>query len=313
MEIPIYLFTGFLDSGKTKFIQETLEDPRFYEKETTLVLMCEEGEEEYKPERFPSEKVVFHTIYDKTELDESLFNTLYKKYSYDRVIIEYNGMWKVQELYNSIPQNHIIYQEICFFNSKTVLTYNNNMRDLLADKLFNSQMVIFNRVNDGEDITSYHKLVRNISRSAEISYEFENGEIQYDEIEDPLPFDINSDIIEIKDSDYALWYRDISEDQEKYNNKTVRFKSMVIKNEQLEKNYLAIGRFIMVCCEDDISFGGLMAYTDQSDAFENKDWVWVTALIKIEQNKIYGCEGPVLYINDIQFTLPPDEQLATFN
>ena len=88
---------------------------------------------------------------------------------------------------------------------------------------------------------------------------------------------------------------------------------MVIKNEQLEKNTLAIGRFVMVCCEDDISFGGLMAVTDQSDCFENKDWVWITATIKIEQNKIYGCEGPVLYIKDIQFTLPPEEQLATFS
>ena len=25
-QIPVYVFTGFLDSGKTKFIQETLED-----------------------------------------------------------------------------------------------------------------------------------------------------------------------------------------------------------------------------------------------------------------------------------------------
>ena len=48
METPVYLFLGFLESGKTKFIQETLEDPRFNSGEKTLLLVCEEGEEEYE-------------------------------------------------------------------------------------------------------------------------------------------------------------------------------------------------------------------------------------------------------------------------
>ena len=45
-QIPVYLFTGFLEAGKTKFIQETMEDPRFNEGERTLLLICEEGLEE---------------------------------------------------------------------------------------------------------------------------------------------------------------------------------------------------------------------------------------------------------------------------
>ena len=47
-EVPVYLFCGFLDGGKTKFIQETLEDRRFNAGEKTLLLVCEEGEEEYE-------------------------------------------------------------------------------------------------------------------------------------------------------------------------------------------------------------------------------------------------------------------------
>ena len=46
-EIPVYLFVGFLESGKTKFIQETFEDPNFDSGDKTLLLVCEEGEEEY--------------------------------------------------------------------------------------------------------------------------------------------------------------------------------------------------------------------------------------------------------------------------
>ena len=49
-EVQVYLFTGFLDAGKTKFIRETLQDKRFNDKEPTLLLVCEEGEEEYEPD-----------------------------------------------------------------------------------------------------------------------------------------------------------------------------------------------------------------------------------------------------------------------
>ena len=54
MELPVYLFTGFLESGKTKFIQETLEDSRFNAGERTLLLVCEEGVEEYEPTSSPA-------------------------------------------------------------------------------------------------------------------------------------------------------------------------------------------------------------------------------------------------------------------
>ena len=51
-EIPVYLFVGFLESGKTKFIQETFEDPNFDSGDKTLLLVCEEGEEEYNQKKF---------------------------------------------------------------------------------------------------------------------------------------------------------------------------------------------------------------------------------------------------------------------
>ena len=53
----MYVFTGFLESGKTKFIQETLEDPRFNSGERTLLLVFEEGEEEYDPTTYPCKDV----------------------------------------------------------------------------------------------------------------------------------------------------------------------------------------------------------------------------------------------------------------
>ena len=63
-QIPVYAFTGFLESGKTKFIQETLEDPRFNAGERTLLLVCEEGEEEYAPDQFATDSVKIRVIED---------------------------------------------------------------------------------------------------------------------------------------------------------------------------------------------------------------------------------------------------------
>lgn len=312
MEMPVYLFTGFLDAGKTKFIQETLEDPRFYDGERTLVILCEEGEEEYVPSKFPSENVFFHTIENKDELTEKNFLSLQKKYRIQRVLIEYNGMWELNALYENLPKSWLIYQEMMFADGSTFSVYNANMRNLVADKLRTCETVIFNRVKKGADLMQYHKEVRTFSRSASIIYEYEDGEIEYDEIEDPLPFDIDADIIEIEDRDYAIWYRDLMEDMNKYNGKTVRFKGIIAKDNAMAGNAYAIGRHIMTCCAEDISFGALMLIYDGEGEFKTRDWAYTCAEISVEYNDIYQSEGPVLYAKTLEASLPPEQELATF-
>ena len=61
-DVPVYLFTGFLEAGKTKFIQETLEDKRFNSGEKTMLLLCEEGEEEYDISAMPCQDIYIRTI-----------------------------------------------------------------------------------------------------------------------------------------------------------------------------------------------------------------------------------------------------------
>ena len=71
VETPVYMFLGFLESGKTKFIQETFEDPRFSAGEKTLLLVCEEGAEEYETIKFANaESVDIAFIEDKADLTE---------------------------------------------------------------------------------------------------------------------------------------------------------------------------------------------------------------------------------------------------
>ena len=257
MPIPVYAFTGFLESGKTKFIQETLEDPRFNAGERTLLLVMEEGEEEYHADTYPHNCVYQEIIDDLDELTPETLTAMVQKYHARRVVAELNGMRLAGEFYEKMPQDWAIAQEVMFADSGTILSYNANMRQLVVDKLTGAEMVVFNRMPLGADIMPYHKLARAVNRRIDIVYDYVDGSTKFDDIEDPLPFDINAPVIEVGDDDYALFYRDITEEPKKYDKKTVRFKAQVAKLKREKVGMFAPGRFVMTCCEADITFMGI--------------------------------------------------------
>lgn len=312
MEFPVYLFTGFLESGKTKFIQETLEDSRFCNGERTLLLLCEEGIEEYEENKFADDNIFIETVDGINYFNAENLTALKKKHRAVRCIIEYNGMWPMKHLYDNMPKGWIIYQQMTFADASTFLNYNANMRSLVVDKIQNTELVVFNRYSDSIDKTELHKIVRAISRRADIAYEHTDGKVDYDDIEDPLPFDINKPVIEIADNDYALWYRDLMEDTEKYNGKTVKFKGIVAIDNKFEKNTFAVGRHIMTCCVEDITYGGLICKYNQTNTLKIRDWIIVTAKISIEYNKMYGEKGPILKVIALEKSTQPEQQVVTF-
>ena len=203
-EIPVYLFTGFLDAGKTKFIQETLEDVRFNNGESTLLLLCEEGEEEYDPSAFSGKNVFIEVIEEKDELTPQNLERLQRKHAVERVVVEYNGMWMLDDLYQNMPDSWIVYQEFLFADSQTFLTYNANMRGLVVDKLKSCEMVVLNRADDSIDKVEIHKIIRAVSRRTNIAYEDLSGEVYYDDTPDELPYDINAPVIQITPEDFAI-------------------------------------------------------------------------------------------------------------
>lgn len=312
MDIPVYLFTGFLEAGKTRFIQETMEDERFNTGENTLLLVCEEGIEEYSAERFCSEAVFIEFIDNENELNDKNLTALLKKHSAKRVLVEYNGMWMLKSLFDALPKNWVIAQEFMFADTATFLNYNQNMRSLVAEKLTTCELVVFNRYIDGVDKTELHKIVRGMNTRCTIAYERADGSVEYDDIEDPLPFDRDADIIKISDKDYAYFYRDLSDDLQFYDGKTVKFKCVAAKNRQLKNNELVIGRHIMTCCVEDITFAGFVLVGNNFENVKNRQWLNVTSTVRLEYNKLYGKTGPVLYLNDIAVTAPPEEEVATF-
>lgn len=312
MKLPIYLFTGFLEGGKTAMIQESLSDQNFNSGEKTLVLMCEEGIEELDPTQFWGQNVRIEYIESEDQLTRENLESLVKGRKVDRVIIEYNGMWLLETLYANMPLGWAIYQNIMFADANTFISYNNNMRQLTVDKIRDAEMVVLNRTPQTVDKEQIHKIIRGISRRAAIVYDYPDRHVEYDEIEDPLPFDINASVIEIEDQDYALWYRDLSEEMDTYRNKTVKVKGLVATDPRLPKNAVIIGRHIMTCCADDIQYSGLVCIFKEAPRLKTRDWVTVKGTIKIETNKLYRQAGPVLYVESTEFAVKPQQEVATF-
>ena len=311
-QIPVYAFTGFLDSGKTKFIQETLENPRFNAGERTLLLVFEEGEEEYDISTYPHQNVYVEVL-DQQSVTTKELQALAKKYKAQRVVAELNGMQLVGDLYTRFPEDWAVAQEVMFADSTTFMAYNANMRNLVMDKLVGAQMVVFNRLAPGADVMPFHKVARAASRRIDILYDYTDGSTQFDEIEDPLPFDINAPVIEVKDEDYALWYRDVSEEPQKYHGKTVRFKGQVAKLRREKNGMFAPGRFVMTCCVDDIQFCGIPCRYEKGSELESRAWVMVKAKISAEKHALYKGElGPVLTAISVTPAEPAEPDVATF-
>lgn len=312
MDIPVYLFTGFLGSGKTTFVEDLFSDKDFNEGEKTLLLLCEEGEKEYVPSEFAFPNVIIEKIEKESDLQMKALKDMESKYDIDRVVVEYNGMWMLESLFKALPKNWLIYQEVTFFDAETFLIFNQNMRQQTFNKLKTAELVVFNRCQKGFDKMAFHREVRIANRRSQIIYEYGPDDVEPDTIEDVLPYDISLDEITVEDRDYALWYADINENPENYDGKILNIRMRIAMTHQLPGDKFALGRHVMTCCIDDIQFAALVAKYPGNENYKIGEWVKVRCKVQIEMEKEYGKKGPVLYVKELIITSPPKEEVATF-
>ena len=315
MDIPVFLFTGFLDGGKTTFIQSLLMDKEFNKGQTILVLQCEEGEEELDLSKLPGNTRVFiESIDEEDALSEELLLRLQKKYKPTRIMVEYNGMWMLDSLFEALPENWAIAGETLFLDSTTFLSYNTNMRQLVFNKLRTAELVLFNRVTEQTDKMALHKIVRAVSRQCDIAYSYEDGRTEYDEIIDPLPFDINAPVIVVEDKDYALFYQDLIEDFKKYHGKTVEMNLLVATRGRgrMPKDTFVAGRQMIMCCANDVQFAAFAFRYDKVGELKHAQWYRIRATIEVRFSAVYGKKGPVFKVDSIASTQEPQEPVATF-
>ncbi len=311
--VPVYLITGFLDSGKTTFLRDTLQDSEFLDGEKTLLILCEEGDEEYDEVALAGKNVSVITVEKEEDLNPRFLMDLKKSYRPEKVMIEFNGTWSVTKLLeNGFPNGWELAQTITTVDATTFEMYMANMRQMMMEQIGFTELVIFNRCTAETKKNSFRKSVRTLNRRAQVVYESENGE---DGIEDEieLPYNLEAEVIEIEDDDFGIFYLDALDALEKYVGKTVNFTAMVYRGKDLPKGTFVPGRFAMTCCADDITFIGFLCKGEQANYFKMREWVKVTAEIKCEYYKEYEGEGPVLYLKKIELTQKPQEHLLYMN
>jgi putative membrane protein len=309
MDIPVYLVVGFLDGGKTNFINGCLEDG-FARKDRTLLICCEEGEEEYEKKALDNVTVV--TVEDQEHLTCSFLKECEKKYKPKQVLIEYNGMWMLEPLYRDVlPANWVLYQIMCFVQASTFDSYAKNMGQMMMEKITNADMIIFNRCNEELRTSLRKRNLRMVNRRADIYLENEDGTSEDYLTGDESPFDLTQDVIDIPDDDYGVWYVDVMDHPEHYEGKLVHMKLIVCHSKKFP-GVECPGRFAMVCCANDITFYGLMAKGEGLGQYQNRDWVEVTARMSIEEHKAYKGKGPVMNIVSIAPCEKPQNEVVTF-
>lgn len=309
-QIPIFMINGQLDSGKTRFITETVSMGQFADAQKKLLIVCEEGEEEYS-EKFLKDNGIDMVVLDKQDFTEERLKALDEQYSPWIVLVEYNGMWDPAVLMGTAkPKGWQIYQSITLIDANAFSLQWANMKSIIAESVKYVDMVIFNRCKSGMDLGSYRRSMRALNPALQIIFEDEKGDQV--SIAEQLPYDINADVIEIDDADYGIWYMDVSERPEVYVGKKVRLRGQVLKNKYFKEKNFVPGRKVMTCCADDTQFIGYISYYKNIAALENKEWIWINATIKYEFQMAYKKKGPVLYIDSVEKTGAPAEEMVYF-
>lgn len=314
-EIPVYFFTGFMDSGKTTLIQETLFENGFAEDDDRiLIIACEDGDIEYDTEKLKTINASVAMIESEADFNTEHLQEIADEYRPDVVFVEYNGTWGVGEVYEmELPKNWVIVQSLATVDATTFEMYMANMRSMMMEQFFQAEVVIFNRCDDNTPKSKFRGNIKAVNRPAQIVYERADGTI--DDREEELPFDINADVIEISDADYALWFMDCMENPKKYDGKKVHFLGLVYnpKDGKLKRGVIVPGRFAMTCCVEDITFLGMMCKTGMENTPEHRSWIDLTARIKVEFAREYKGKGPILYPIEMKPAEKPQDELVYFS
>lgn len=303
-EIPVFLINGFLESGKTSFIQYTMSEDYFAIEGNTLLLVCEEGEVEYNAKRLREEKTFMVVADDLSQLTKEYLAQLGARYKAERVVIELNGMWDPEKL--EFPDGWVLYQQVTMMNGATLSTYLNNMKALMGPMLRDSELCIVNRC-DGksqEELLDWKRKLRPMMLvpGSDIVMESSEGEIPLETLPEELPYDLTADVIVIKPEDFGIWFFDAKDNPERYRGKTVEFTACIMKSPRFEKDCFVPGRMAMTCCEADMTFIGFVAHYKGISAFESHSWVKVRAKMDVKERPEYQGEGPFLEVESLAHT-----------
>lgn len=308
---PVYIINGFLDAGKTDFFRYTIAQPYFRTKGKTLLIVCEEGENDYEEKLLKNTNTVVEYIEEEEDFNPDALVALDAKHNPERILVEYNGMWNFKNM--RLPVMWNLEQQITVIDCSSFELYFSNMKSLLAEQIRNSDLILFNRCDGlSENLPSYKRNVKAINQKADIIFEDQNGEVDVT-LDEDLPFDLNDDPIELNNYGYGMFYLDALDHVERYEGKNVKFKGMVLIPPEFPEGRFVPGRMAMTCCAQDMQFLGFACEYDKVDELKEKDWVEVTAKVVKQYVAEYQGEGPVLVATEVKKTTEPANPVIDFS
>ncbi len=263
--IPVYMLTGFLESGKTTMIKSMLSDPDFSAGQRTLILCCEDGENEYEPEelqKYNAKMVMFDEQSDMTSLKLKELNRSYRP---ERVIIEYNSIWTIEFISRlRLPPLWEWVQVITLADATTFENYMTNMRNILTDPMKEADLILVNRCQPEFRKSYWRKQMRAMNPSATILFENMDGSSEDGVSDEDLPYNVNAPVIDISDEHFGVFYLDSMEHPERYDGKVIRAVGQPFPHARLSKGFYYFGRYAMTCCANDIQKAGWICKGKQS-------------------------------------------------
>ena len=312
MDTPIYLITGFLGSGKTRFIKELLTDEGFSAGERTLVLCCEEGEDEFEEDLLRRTNAVLAILEKPEDLTPRRLRELNEQYKPERVLMEYNSVWTIERFFRTrLPKGWDLAQVVCMIDSTTYAMYVTNMRQMMTDGITPADAVIFNRCDENTTKSVYRRQIRALNSRCSIIFDNLDGTSDDGVSDEDLPYDVKADPIRVTDEQFGTWYLDAMEHPERYQGKNVKVKGQVFRMNDLPKNVYVLGRYAMTCCANDIGGIGFACFVDGPLPAEG-EWVEVIARMQLEMSPLHLREAIVLVQQKIKSAKKPEEEVINF-
>ena len=295
----VYFVNGFLDAGKTTFIQDLLEEDYFEIKGKTLLIQCEEGEVEYDDYLLNHLKVTVKKIENEEDFDTEHIVEFEKEVMPERIIVEFNGMWNRKNLV--FPEHWDDIMEIVIIDASTFEIFAANMKSFMSEHVRKAYLTIFNNCDDVMDkMASYRRSVKAVNPSLNIVCKDKHGEDILQKFEDDLPYSLDDEVIDVRDDKFSVFYLDSLDNLVRYLGKKIVFTAQIMKAKEEGKDIFLAGRFAMTCCEQDISLFGIICHYNGTDSVENDDWVEITGTVDKEYVKQYDVEFPVCIVESIR-------------
>lgn len=311
--VVVYLITGFLESGKTQFLTQTLSQEYFEIEGTTVLILCEEGIEEYDEELLKKKNTILFTVDGPEELTLEWLQGIDLLYHPERVIIECNGMYPVSKMEEmEVPKGWGLVQEITTVDASTFDMYIANMKPLFVEMVRNAELVIFNRCTKEMPLASYRRNVKVVNQSAEIIFESEDGEIG-NIFDEQMPYDLDAPVVKIEDMDFGIWYVDMIDHPDRYKGKTVEFQGKILKPRGFPKDEFIVGRKAMTCCADDVTFLGYVCKSQHAEEMKAGKWIQIRGKVGFEFKRAYRGKGPVIRVEHGKGIPALQDEMVYFN